>query len=210
MHEKRRTVEWAVMAVLALAVLAVAAVYVWKLSHPSSPSLPVLGSVPDFTLTNQLGQPVDLRDLAGRVWVADIIFTRCAGPCPKMTAVMKELNEALSDLSGITFLSLTADPAYDTPAVLTQYAARFNADPERWMFLTGPTEQVNRLAVDGLKLALIEKDPSERENMNDLFVHSTAFTLVDKRGRLRGFFQGLEPDSPQRLEEAIRALVAER
>ena len=94
-----------------------------------------LGQVQDFRLTNQIGQAVTLADLRGRVWVADIVFTRCAGPCPRMTRQMKEIEEALPVASKAWLVTLTTDADFDTPPVLNAYAGRFGADTNRWMFL---------------------------------------------------------------------------
>lgn len=155
---------------------------------PARP-LPVYGVVADFSLTNQNSRAVSLADLRGQVWVADIIFTRCAGPCPKMSRQMQDLQHALPPGSGIKLVTLTTDPEFDTPPVLKTYAARFNADPNRWLFLTGPKPQIARLAVESLKLTAIEKKPQERQAPEDLFIHSTIFVLVDKRAQLRGVFE---------------------
>jgi len=148
--------------------------------------LPVIGALPDFSLTNQSGQAVGLADLKGRVWLADIIFTRCAGPCPVMTRRMAELQSLLPAELPVGFLSLTTDPGFDTPPVLTAYGKRFGADPKRWLFLTGSKPEIARLATEGLKLVGREKAEEARTGPNDLFIHSTVFALVDRQGRLRG------------------------
>jgi cytochrome oxidase Cu insertion factor (SCO1/SenC/PrrC family) len=152
-------------------------------------SLPVYGSIGDFTLTNQDAAAVSLKDLQGRVWVADIIFTRCPGPCLGMTRQMKGIQEALPETSQARLVSLTTDPGFDTPAVLKGYAQRFGADPRRWMFLTGAKKEIAKLAMDSLKLTAIEKAPAERQSPDDLFVHSTIMVLVDRKARLRGIFE---------------------
>jgi cytochrome oxidase Cu insertion factor (SCO1/SenC/PrrC family) len=178
------------------------------------PSLPVIGPVQPFTLTNQDGQPVSLQDLQGQVWVADIIFTRCAGPCPEMTFKMKELHEALPAESDARLVTLTTDADYDTPEVLTRYAEQFGADTEGWDFLTGDKVAIANLAIDSLKLTAIAKPPEERTDPNDLFVHSTIFVVVDKQGRLRGSFETVGPDvswteKKQAILDAVRRLEAE-
>lgn len=150
---------------------------------------PVIGQVANFTLTNQNGQTVTLGDLRGRVWVADIIFTSCAGPCPRMTKQMKVLQDELPAASNARLVTLTTDPGTDTPAVLKTYAARFGANPDRWMFLTGAKKEIAALAIGSLKLTAIEKKPEEREDPQDLFIHSTIFVVVDKQARLRGVFE---------------------
>jgi len=152
--------------------------------------LPVYGTIAGFTLTNQLGQPVTLADLRGHVWVADIIFTRCAGPCLKMSRQMKDLQQKLPD-PNVRLVSLTTDSDYDTPAVLKNYAERFNADPKRWLLLTGPKNEISNLATNSFKLSVTEKKPEERETPVDLFIHSTLFIVVDKAGVLRGVFESV-------------------
>src|SRR6266571_8285118 len=138
--------------------------------------LPVLGQISDFTLTNQLGQAVTLADLRGHVWVADVIFTRCAGPCLKMSRQMKELQESLPANSNARLVTLTTDPDYDTSSILKTYAEqRFGADPRRWWFLTGPKKEIRDLEITSLKLTALEKKPGERESPVDLFIHSTQF-----------------------------------
>jgi cytochrome oxidase Cu insertion factor (SCO1/SenC/PrrC family) len=152
-------------------------------------SLPVYAQVAEFSLTNQNGAAVSLGDLRGRPWVADIIFTHCAGPCPRMTRQMKELQEALPKDSPTRLVTLTTDPDNDTTAVLKTYAERNGADTNRWMFLTGTKLQIASLATGSLKLSAVEKKLDERASPDDLWVHSTIFVIVDKRAQLRGVYQ---------------------
>jgi len=160
-------------------------------------SLPVYGQVADFALTNQNGQVVSLGSLRGRVWVADVIFTRCAGPCLKMSRQMKELQQVLPQRSQVKLVTLTTDPDFDTPPVLKTYAQRFGAEGNRWEFLTGTKKALTELEVGSLKLTAIEKKPEERETPADLFIHSTIFVIIDKKGQLRGIFEtsgdGVDP-----------------
>lgn len=153
------------------------------------PALPVIGSIADFALTNQAGQFVSLADLRGRVWVADIIFTRCAGPCPRMTRQMQSLQAALPADSRAKLVTLTTDPGFDTPEVLKKYADRFKANADRWLFLTGAKQQLAALGIDSLKLTAVEKKPEERTDADDLFIHSTIFVVVDQQARLRAAFE---------------------
>src|SRR5689334_5815849 len=104
-----------------------------------------IGPVADFVLTNQDGRVISLSDLRGHVWIADIIFTRCAGPCPRMTRQMKSMQEALPPTGRAELVTLTTDPDYDTPAILKAYAERFGADTNRWMFLTGTKQEIAAL-----------------------------------------------------------------
>ncbi|MGA4643211.1 SCO family protein [Limisphaera sp. 4302-co] len=178
------------------------------------PPLPVLGTVPDFVLTNQSGIAVTRADLRGHPWVADIIFTRCAGPCPILTRRMKMLQDALPADRPVRLVTLTTDPAYDTPEVLRRYGEKFGADFRRWWFLTGAPEQIARLAVDGLKLTALEIPEEQRSHPAELFIHSTTFVLVDGQGRLRASFETVGEDVDfqtvqRRILRAIRRLERE-
>ncbi|MGA2244264.1 MAG: SCO family protein [Verrucomicrobiota bacterium] len=151
--------------------------------------LPLLGAVADFALTNQDGQPTTLAALTNHVWVADIIFTRCAGPCPRMTGQMRSVQALLPPDSQARLVTLTTDPDYDSPAVLKKYGERFGADFGRWLFLTGSKAQIAGLASDSLKLSAVPVKPEDRLNDADLFIHTTILVLVDKHARLRGVFE---------------------
>ena len=180
----------------------------------SSTALPVYFQVSDFSLTNQNNQPVGLADLKGKVWVADIIFTRCTGPCPKITRAMKQLQDALPARSEAKFVTLTSDPEYDTPAILKAWAEHFGADSNRWMFLTGTKGQIRNVATNGLKLVALPKEPQQRADENDLFIHSTVFVLIDRQGRCRGSYEtygeGVDFNKTKAdLLEAIKTLERE-
>jgi cytochrome oxidase Cu insertion factor (SCO1/SenC/PrrC family) len=189
------------VALVALTLLVAFLLVQLKSRSSTGQPLPVYGQIADFALTNQNGRAVSLADLRGRVWVADIIFTRCPGPCLKMTKQMQALQNALPPDSPTKLVTLTTDADYDTPPVLKAYAERFGADPRRWMFLTGTRKDIAKLAIDSLKLTAIEKKPEERESPQDLFVHSTIFIIADKRGQLRGVFEttgeGIDPRNVQ-------------
>lgn len=153
------------------------------------PALRVIGPVSDFTLTNQDGQAVSLAALTNHVWVADIIFTRCAGPCPRMTSQMHSLQTLLPKDSDARLVTLTTDPDNDSPAVLKKYGDRYDADFNRWSFLTGTKAQIAGLAADSLKLSAVPVKPEDRQNDADLFIHTTIFVLVDKHAQLRASFE---------------------
>src|ERR1017187_6124430 len=217
MNQPVRRTEWLVWGGLALVGLTLLAALLFaRFASRSGPGqlLPVYGQIADFGLTNQDGRAVSLADLRGRVWVADIIFTRCPGPCLKMTKQMKALQDALPPGSPAKLVTLTTDADFDTPPVLKAYAERFQADPQRWTFLTGTKKDIANLAIDSLKLTAIEKKPEERESPQDLFVHRTIFVLADKRAQLRGVFEttgeGIEPENVKaRILAAVKQLERE-
>jgi protein SCO1/2 len=123
---------------------------------------------------------------------------------------MKELQTVLPAESGVKLVSLTADPAFDTPEVLKQYAGRFGAQAENWHFLTGPKKQIYDLAIDSLKTAVEEIPPEERKAVDDLFIHSTRFVLVDRKGQVRAFFEGDTAESIPKILRAVEQLSREK
>jgi protein SCO1 len=200
-----QTIVW-----FALGAALVLVVVLFVSSGAKRSDLPELGTVRQFRLTNQIGEAVDLGDLRGKVWVADIIFTRCAGPCPKMTGEMSQLQRAFRAKENLRLVTLTTDPEHDTPEVLERYAEKFNADPKRWQFLTGPKEEIlANLAVGSLKMSAVEKQEDLRQNANDLFIHTTMFVLVDKGGKMRGVYESLEPGFQEKIQADINSLLVE-
>jgi len=203
-------IEWLVWSALALTVLAIAIAFVRTQFQESGLRQPldILGTVPDFTLTNQFGLPVSRSNLLGQVWVADVIFTRCPMSCERMTQRMLALEKQVSPRLPVKFISITADPAFDTPSVLKQYAERHGVDPSRWHFVTGIKRDVYELSVNGLKFAVLEN--TNRVIPDDFYLHSTHFTLVDKQGRIRGIFEGTEDEDRKQLLLAVRKLAREK
>jgi cytochrome oxidase Cu insertion factor (SCO1/SenC/PrrC family) len=153
------------------------------------PRLPVIGQVADFTLTNQDGKITTLADLTNHVWVADIIFTRCAGPCPRMTQQMKSLQAALPADSIVKLVTLTTDPDNDTPSILKRYGEHYGADFGRWTFLTGTKAEIASLARDSLKLGSTPVKAEDRTDSANLFIHTTVFVAVDKHAQMRAVFE---------------------
>jgi protein SCO1/2 len=213
MNRPARSIEWLVWGALALTIAGIIIAFArTRLQQAAFPdvALPLSYPVPDFTLTNQNGEAVSLKDLRGQVWVADLIFTRCAGPCPRLTSQMSQLQQALLVDPGVKLITLTTDPEYDSPAVLKRYAERFGANAGRWMFLTGTREQIARLAVDGLKLVALEKKPAERQSPEDLFIHSTLLVVVDAQGRLRVTFDSEDGAWKGHVLGAVKKLLREK
>jgi protein SCO1/2 len=163
-------------------------------------NLPTHYPLPDFSLTDQTGTPVTLRDLAGKVWVADFIFTNCGGTCPLMTEKMRKLQEALPP--DIYLVSFTVDPTRDTPKVLAAYAEEHSAGRDRWLFLTGSKEALYNVCVKGFKLPL---DP-EGGTPAEPIAHSTRFVLVDMQGQIRGYYSGTEEQELGRLAADAKKL----
>jgi protein SCO1/2 len=195
---------------MALVMLAIFFAFVVSKSLRTDPPLPVYATVADFSLTNQFGRLISLSDLQGKVWVADIIFTRCPGPCWQMTKRMSDLQATLPANAPVQLVSLTADPAFDTPEVLKRYGERFGAAGDRWYFLTGKKPDVYRLATKGLLLFVDEVKPEQRESENDLLEHSELFVVMDKQARIRATFPGAESSSRQKILKTIQVLLKEK
>jgi protein SCO1/2 len=179
---------------------AVALAGLWLAACSAGPPLPVLGQVPQFQLTSEDGRPFDSRTLAGKVWVADFIYTSCPGPCPMMSSRMRQVQTATADLPDVRLVSFTVDPAHDTPPVLAEYSRHFLAQPGRWFFLTGEQSRLNDLGLNAFHLNAVDGK----------FDHSTRFALVDRAGRIRGYYSFGDDDFPKRLIADTRRVERER
>lgn len=207
----RRSVQWLVWGALVLTIIGIAVAFILSERLASPDTLPIITrALPPFTLTNQLGKTITAPDFSNHVSVVDIIFTRCAGPCPEMTRRMSELQRDIPAKLPVRLVTVTTDPQFDTPDVLKRYSQRFQADAARWWFLTGAKSDIARLAREGLKLVAQETKPEERQNDADLFIHSTVFVLLDKQGRLRGAIESTESDFHARVLRAVRRLAREK
>jgi protein SCO1 len=170
-------------------------------------TLPVLGRLPPFTLTNQTGQAVSSSAMRGRVWIADAIFTRCPGPCPILTRRLVALQHAIPPGDPVSMVSFTVDPDFDQPPVLAHYAQRFGADTNRWWFLTGTKHQLYDAIVKGLKLVATSTEPTNHVANVDMSLHSTMLVVIDGYGRIRGYYKGLPPTAQTTVLKAVHALL---
>ena len=199
---------WSLQAILLLGLVGGTFVYIWQQTRALR--LPVLGTVPNFSLTERSGRPVTLADLHGKVWVADFVFTHCAGPCPLMSRHMASLQALLVPSHDVRLISFSVDPERDTPQVLTEYARKFGADPERWLFLTGDKKIIYELAQKGFTLVAGEIPPAERRPDEEAILHSTKFALVDGNGRIRGYYDSETPDPLKKLLLDTEKLLQEK
>ena len=163
----------------------------------------MIGPIADFTLTNQNGRVVSLADLRGQGLGGRHYLHALSRALPENDPADEGTPGRAAAGSQAKLVTLTTDADFDTPPVLKAYAERFQADTERWMFLTGTKREIANLAIDSLKLTAIEKKPEERESPQDLFVHSTIFVIADKQGQLRGVFETTgEGIDPQKVKAA--------
>ncbi len=194
-----------IIAIAAVSVSLFAWLWVSGNAMKANAPVPILGQAPQFSLIERNGRTITNDDLLGSVWIADFIFTRCAGPCPELALRMRSLQQSLESRQGkVKLVSISLDPDFDTPRVLTKYASRHQADANRWLFLTGPDQkEIHTLVQSGFLQTVI---PAEGGNP---IIHSTYFVLVDTLGRIRGFYDGLDPGTKLQLLDAVDAILAE-
>ncbi len=175
---------------------------------PKSP-LPHFAAVPEFFLIERSGKTVTNRDLEGKIWVADFIFTTCPGPCPILSANMARLQSKIAGDDRVQLVSFTVDPQDDTPAVLAAYADRLGADPKRWWFLTGPEKTLYDLIQNGFYQTVEDNHGKTLDAGQYLVTHSIYLVLVDAHGIMRGFYYGLDEEGQADLLKAIHQLEKE-
>lgn len=162
--------------------------------------LPFLGQISDFSLVTTENSTLTAKDLNGKIWVADFIFSTCAGPCPRMSDQMAKLHRSYVLEEDVRLVSITVHPEYDSPQVLKQYAAKYEADTSKWHFLTGVKEEIQKLTLEDFKIG-------SKEN---LINHSTMFVLVDRQSRIRGYYDLAEEAKLKKLFKDIALLLSEK
>ena len=192
MNQKIRFIIYGIVAVMLLVT------FLFKESSTLD-DLPISGSVPDFKFTDSNGETITREDMEGKVWVADFIFTTCTMACPIMTGNMNIIHKSFKDDNNVRIISISVYPEYDTPEVLKEYASRYNANTDRWHFLTGPEESVKNIIKTGFKIGDYE----------DIIFHSEKFALVDLRGNIRGYYSGMETEDMSKLKKDIKRLLRE-
>lgn len=169
--------------------------------------------LPSFSLLNQEGKEVNWDNLKDKIIIADFFFTRCPTICPGMTQNMKRLAESIhngqrvGDRTNheIHFVSFSIDPERDSLDRLRYWANRFQINPETWWLLTGPKKFIYDLAIQEMKLGLVDG-----EKVDTNFVHSDKFVLIDKQHQVRGYYSGLDPEALARLQRDVVLLTMEK
>jgi len=170
-------------------------------------------SVKNIQLQNQLGKTVSLSDLNGKILVVDFFFTHCISICPKLTANMKRLQQAIKtrdprklvDTPFIQFVSLTVDPERDSPSVLKKYADKFQLNHDTWWMLTGDKKTIYDFGLNEVKLGV-----PDSSSVDTNFIHSEYFVLLDRDRVVRGYYNGLDTIALNKLSEDIVFLMLER
>jgi len=217
--------------VIAGSALMVGAAATWW-AHRAAPAaseatLEILGTygvVPPFTLTERSGRRVSRDDLRGLVWVVDFIYTECTETCPTQSLQLARLQREFHDATDLRLVSITVDPAHDTPEVLTRYAARYGAGAQ-WWFLTGDKRDIHCLAQQGFHLGVVDPaSPAEpscgqalrfgpsrawaSHGSKGLVMHSARVVLVDGAAGIRAYHLATDEESMAHLRANLRRLLS--
>jgi cytochrome oxidase Cu insertion factor (SCO1/SenC/PrrC family) len=207
-------VTWVLLLVALFTLMSVGSVLLLRkqLGGGKALSLPDYGEAPDFQLTERSGKSLTKADLAGVVWVADFIFTRCPGLCPLLSTRMAMLQQQLHETTPgrpVRLVSFSVDPEWDTPERLREYATRYQARPDQWLFLTGSLPTMTELVTKGFRLSLAPLPPEQQTSDQEPIVHSDRLVLVDANGKIRGYYHGSDEEDFAKLLPDIGVLRRE-
>ena len=160
----------------------------------------------DFSLTDSTGRAVTRSELDGKVLAVSFLFTGCGTTCPEVSERMAEIQRLTADRSDVRLVSLTVDPRSDTPPVLAKWGARYGADTNRWLLLTGSKATLQGL----IGTSFLNTDASDPFNsMPCDFSGTERIAVVDKHGRVRAYFNGLRIETPAAVVKEIESLRQE-
>ena len=170
-------------------------------------NIPPISYVRPFSFTNQDGKTVTEKDVAGRVYVADYFFTTCKGICPKMNNNMRMVYEKFRNEKDFLILSHTCDPDVDSVAQLKHFSDSMGVDTKQWIFLTGRKDSLYNMA----RVSYTIDDPADNlANMDDDFMHSQLWALVDKKGDVRKIYDGLKESEVKKLIKDVKRLLKDK
>ncbi|OIQ18588.1 MAG: hypothetical protein BM556_10065 [Bacteriovorax sp. MedPE-SWde] len=158
------------------------------------PPLPVIKKLPEFALLNGFNKPYGTKELHGKAYIANFIFTTCPSSCLRLSKEMEKIQKRIRGMGQkVALVSFTVDPLTDKPAVLYKYARKRRANPHIWTFLTGEKEAMKKIIIDGFEVPMGEREESEMMlegetiTMFDI-AHTEKFALVDYNGNVRGYY----------------------
>jgi cytochrome oxidase Cu insertion factor (SCO1/SenC/PrrC family) len=202
----------------------------------SGTALPPLGDVPAFSLRDQHDREVTQTDWQGSVVVVNFIYSRCAEACPLSIAWMLKLQTVYEHEDRVQLVSISVDPAFDTPEILASYAEGLGVRSPRWSFLTGDKEAIYRLARGGFHLGVFDPNDTNQTSALPLLrtglaravayvtpaealahrgedhqpiQHSARLVVVDRQGRIRQYYDSQDADILQRVERDVALLLRE-
>jgi protein SCO1/2 len=168
--------------------------------------LPVLNTIHPFSFTRQDGKQITEKDVEGRVYIAEYFFTTCKGICPKMNKNMKAIYEEFRNEKNFLILSHTVDPETDDVTRLSKYADSMGASVLNWWFLTGTKADLYKSARESY---LLDDPKNSSKNITEQFIHTQFFALIDKKGQVRGIYDGLKQDELKQLSEDTHKVLEE-
>jgi protein SCO1 len=218
---KRRPLLFGFTTLLSLALMALVALVLLPTLPRSGASVPDYGPAPQFRLLDQLARPVADTDLRGTVVLANFIYTTCPDICPTTSGQMRDLQERLRAAglleNDVRLVSITVDPANDTPEQLRRYAESLGADPERWRFLTGDEAAIRTTVIDGFALGITIMPPATTPEHHGhteaddgahtgMISHSGRFVLIDRDWQIAGYYESADLN-PEEVVRTIQALA---
>lgn len=165
--------------------------------------------VPEFEAIDHTGKPFTSQQVQGKIWLTDVIFTRCNNVCPPMTANMAKIQQELKKQGvDVKIVSFSVDPDHDQPKVLEEFGNKYHADlSSNWHFLTGYTfEEIQELTQTAFK-GTLSKTEGPTPEVPIMINHPSRFFLIDTERKVRKFYDGLQVD-PQQVVKDIRELQA--
>lgn len=159
------------------------------------PAMAPEGWMTDFKLTERSGKSLGSEELKGQPYVVSFFFSTCPSICVQQNQKVQELQREFAG-TGVRFVSISVDPETDTPDILKEYAARFGADPEQWLFMTGDLTYIRRVGGEVFRLAVDQK------------FHTEKFVLVDAQGAIVGYYSWPEAKQFDKLKQDIRNLLS--
>jgi len=169
--------------------------------------MPVLSYVQPFSFTNQDGEKVTDKNLLNKITVVEYFFTTCKGICPKLNTNMKEIYSIYKNQPDFQILSHTCNPGTDSVSVLKRYADSLKVDTKKWIFVTGRKDSLYQMARGSY---LLDDPKNNVEKIEDQFIHTQFFALIDRNGKVRGkIYDGLKQLEVEQLKQDISRLLKE-
>jgi len=169
--------------------------------------MPILSYVQPFSFTNQDGEVVTDKNLLNKITVVEYFFTTCKGICPKLNTNMKQVYEIYKNEPDFQILSHTCNPDTDSVSVLKHYSDSLQVNTEKWIFLTGRKDSLYQMARGSY---LLDDPKNNVEKIEDQFIHTQFFALVDRQGKVRGkIYDGLKVLEVEQLKQDISKLLKE-
>jgi protein SCO1/2 len=188
-----------VAVIVLILVMGTVAMFVVNKAQQSRADLPVIAQIGELEFVDQDGELFTQEDMLGNVSVVAFMFTRCPGACPVMAGYLDEIYEVYKAVPNVQIVSISVDPEYDDPETVKTYLLERGVETDTWVYLTGPLKDVVAVCEQQFLLAAEELPGG----------HSTRFALVDHRGQIRGYYDGMERGSVEVLKTHLSILAGQ-